>query len=427
MVSPVITIDSISKRYLIGKKLAYGSLREEITQAITAPFRRMGKNRSTLEGEDMVWALKDISFDVNEGDIVGIIGKNGAGKSTLLKILSRITDPTEGRITMRGRMASLLEVGTGFHPELTGRENIFLNGALLGMSNAEIRRKFDEIVAFSEIEKFLDTPVKRYSSGMYVRLAFAVAAHLEPEILVIDEVLAVGDAAFQQKCLGKMGDVAKGGRTILFVSHNMAAVKKLCTRAVLLEGGRVAAEGSVEKVTEHYLNSGAMEDGAGSVYITGIPYHSKKIDFTIDKIEVTDLDGGEIINLCTGDSIRLRVTYSAEKTIASPGLVIKFKTNMGIEIFRLSNMPISGYYVKEIKGVGYFELTIKDLPLLGGLYVVDIDFARENVECYFTIENVAQLKVEPTDVYGSGLAMDTRRGLIAVAHAWKHGVLPKSH
>ncbi len=421
---PVIEIESISKRYLIGRKVSYGSLREEITLALSAPFRRKKSKDSLVEGEDMVWALRDVSFDVQEGEVVGIIGKNGAGKSTLLKILSRITDPTEGRITMRGRMASLLEVGTGFHPELTGRENIFLNGALLGMSNAEIRRKFDEIVAFSEIEKFLDTPVKRYSSGMYVRLAFAVAAHLDPEILVVDEVLAVGDAAFQQKCLGKMGDVAKGGRTILFVSHNMAAMRKLCTRAVLLEGGRVAATGGVEEVTEQYLNSGAVEEGGGPVRVRGIPYHHKKTDFTIEDIKVTDLEGGVITNLSTGDTIRLRVYYRAGKKITSPGLVIKFKTNLGVEVFRLSNMPISGYSVGEIEGKGFFDLTIKDLPLLGGLYTVEIGLAREMVEWYFNIEDAVQLQVTPTDVYGSGLALDTGRGLIAVSHEWKHEALP---
>jgi len=420
MVSPVIEIESISKRYLIGKKLAYGSLREEIALALSAPFRRRKKDRSLDDGDDMLWALKDVSFDVHEGEVVGIIGKNGAGKSTLLKILSRITDPTEGRITMHGRMASLLEVGTGFHPELTGRENIFLNGALLGMSNVEIRKKFDEIVAFSEIEKFLDTPVKRYSSGMYVRLAFAVAAHLEPEILIVDEVLAVGDAAFQQKCLGKMGDVAKGGRTILFVSHNMAAVRKLCTRAVLLEGGRVAASGDVEDVTEQYLNSGAVEEGAGPFHIMGIPYHNKKIDFTINDVKITDLEGEEITSLCTGDGIRLRVAYTANKKLLAPGLRLSCKTRFNMELFRLSTTPISGYEIKEIYGKGFFELVLDDIPMLGGVYFLDIGLHRANVELYFNIEGAVRLNVMPTDVYGSGFSMDNQRGLIFVKHEWNH-------
>ena len=210
------------------------------------------------------WALKDVSFEVKRGEVLGIIGRNGAGKSTLLKILSRITEPSEGRVTIKGRVASLLEVGTGFHPELTGRENIYLNGAILGMTRAEIKRKFDEIVAFAEVEKFLDTPVKRYSSGMYVRLAFAVAAHLEPEILVVDEVLAVGDAEFQKKCLGKMSEVASGGRTVLFVSHNMAAVTSLCSRAVLLVGGKLGRQGDVAETVGAYLGDGrasALNDG----------------------------------------------------------------------------------------------------------------------------------------------------------------------
>ena len=201
------------------------------------------------------WALKDVSFSIDSGDVVGIIGRNGAGKSTLLKLLSRITEPTSGSIRLRGRVASLLEVGTGFHPELTGRENIFLNGAILGMARAEIKRKFDEIVAFAEVEKFLDTPVKRYSSGMYVRLAFAVAAHLEPEILIVDEVLAVGDAQFQKKCLGKMQDVSKGGRTVLFVSHNMGAVTTLCRKAIWLNGGRIVRTGSAREVVDEYLTA----------------------------------------------------------------------------------------------------------------------------------------------------------------------------
>ncbi len=256
MAKPVIEIRNLSKQYTIGERASYGNLREEIVKTLTSPFRRLTSHSSqNTHDENKIWALKDVSFEVNEGEVIGIIGRNGAGKSTLLKILSRITEPTEGEVRMRGRVGSLLEVGTGFHPELTGRENIFLNGALLGMSRQEISAKFDEIVAFAEIEKFLDTPVKRYSSGMYVRLAFAVAAHLEPEILVIDEVLAVGDAQFQKKCLGKMGDIAKGGRTVLFVSHNMEAVQRLCNRAILLENGSPIKEGNVVPVIDTYLEN----------------------------------------------------------------------------------------------------------------------------------------------------------------------------
>ena len=220
-----IRAEGVGKRYAIGvSRAAYGSLRESLTEALTAPFRRRARGRAIPES-DTLWALRDVSFEVREGEVVGVIGRNGAGKSTLLKILARITEPTTGQVVLSGRIGSLLEVGTGFHPELTGRENVFLNGAILGMRRAEILKKFDEIVAFAELERFLDTPVKHYSTGMYLRLAFAVAAHLEPEILLVDEVLAVGDAAFQKRCLGKMNEVAKAGRTVLFVSHNLGAVQ----------------------------------------------------------------------------------------------------------------------------------------------------------------------------------------------------------
>jgi lipopolysaccharide transport system ATP-binding protein len=266
----IISVEGLGKKYRIshqGEKQRYTALRDVIAQKLKVPFQFLKRNQrseirdqtsdlrpptSQKSSEDF-WALKDVSFEVKRGEVVGIIGRNGAGKSTLLKILSRITEPTEGRVHLRGRVASLLEVGTGFHPELTGRENVFLNGAILGMSRAEIRKKFDEIVAFAEVEKFLDTPVKRYSSGMYVRLAFAVAAHLEPEILIVDEVLAVGDFQFQQKCLGKMGEVASGGRTVFFVSHNMAAVTKLCRTAMLFDSGRLADSGTVGDVVGKYI------------------------------------------------------------------------------------------------------------------------------------------------------------------------------
>jgi lipopolysaccharide transport system ATP-binding protein len=263
---PVIQVENLGKKYILGHQQEgnsqYGLLRESISDGARSVVRRLrhpGK-RQLKSTQEEFWALRDVSFEVKQGEVVGIIGRNGAGKSTLLKILSRITEPTTGRIKLRGRVASLLEVGTGFHPELTGRENIFLNGAILGMSRAEINRKFDEIVEFAEVSRFLDTPVKRYSSGMYVRLAFAVAAHLEPEILVVDEVLAVGDAAFQKKCLGKMGDVAKNeGRTVLFVSHNMTAMQTLCNTAIWIDRGEVKAQGGVNSILRNYLDSIAYE------------------------------------------------------------------------------------------------------------------------------------------------------------------------
>lgn len=265
MSSPIITVHNLSKSYLVGHqgpRERYSSLRDTLVRHARSAARKswdMVRGRQIVQGDEVeeFWALQDVSFEVPQGEVLGIIGRNGAGKSTLLKILSRITEPTRGRVTLRGRVASLLEVGTGFHPELSGRENIFLNGAILGMSRAEIKRKFDQIVDFAGVEKFLDTPVKRYSSGMYVRLAFAVAAHLEPEILVVDEVLAVGDAEFQKKCLGKMQDVASSGRTVLFVSHNMAAVSALCQRALLLAQGKVVTHGPTSEVMQRYMDQAA--------------------------------------------------------------------------------------------------------------------------------------------------------------------------
>lgn len=252
---PIVRATNLGKQYSIGtREAAYDTLRESIVQAVRAPFRRL-RGGNGKRNVDTIWALKDASFEVEPGEVVGIIGRNGAGKSTLLKVLSRITEPTTGRVELFGRVASLLEVGTGFHPELTGRENIYLNGAILGMKKTEIDSKFNQIVEFSELETFLDTPVKRYSSGMYMRLAFAVASHLEPEILVIDEVLAVGDAQFQKKCLGKMSDVATEGRTVLFVSHNMVAIQSLCKRGLWLDRGEIAADGAAGAVVSNYLHS----------------------------------------------------------------------------------------------------------------------------------------------------------------------------
>lgn len=252
-----IDVQNVSKRYIISHRANYDTLRDTLTEAAKKPFRMLARRPQPTKEE--FWALHDVSFQVRQGDRVGIIGRNGAGKSTMLKILSQITFPTKGQVTLNGRIASLLEVGTGFHPELTGRENIYLNGAVLGMKQSEIKKKFDEIVAFSEIEKFLDTPVKRYSSGMYVRLAFAVAAHLDPEILIVDEVLAVGDQQFQKKCLGKMEDFTKTGRTVLFVSHNMSAIHRLCSRTILLDQGRVVMSGHTDDVIRKYIEGGAIE------------------------------------------------------------------------------------------------------------------------------------------------------------------------
>src|ERR1700720_274090 len=288
MTDPIITVENLGKKYSLRhlRDQRYIALRDVLVEKATGLFRRNGKGRTTgSPSTEIFWALKNISFDVKQGEVVGIIGRNGAGKSTLLKILNRITEPTSGGADIYGRVGALLEVGTGFHPELTGRENIFLNGAILGMSRAEIRRKFDEIVAFAEVERFLDTPVKRYSSGMYVRLAFAVAAHLDPEILLIDEVLAVGDAAFQKKCLGKMGEVAREGRTVLFVSHSMAAIEALCSACIMFTGGRLAGRGTPLDVLSQYVAAGA-DLGSGERSLAQHPSRPSHYVATMTRVEL---------------------------------------------------------------------------------------------------------------------------------------------
>jgi homopolymeric O-antigen transport system ATP-binding protein len=296
-----ITCELLSKKYAIGRRERYRALRDVIAETAARPFRRGQRDKA-----DLIWALKDVSFDVPEGKAVGIIGRNGAGKSTLLKILSRITKPTHGSVRVRGRVGSLLEVGTGFHPELTGRENIFLNGAIIGMRKAEIVRKFDEIVAFAEVEKFLDTPVKRYSSGMYVRLAFAVAAHLETEILVIDEVLAVGDVAFQRKCLGKIDDLSHSGRTVLFVSHNMQAVRSLCSHAIWLDQGQIRAVGRSADVIETYLDVASRNEQLGDLNaaLAAMPsdstFRMNYISLEQDGVTATTVLSGKPLDLVLG-------------------------------------------------------------------------------------------------------------------------------
>src|SRR5262245_6739355 len=295
MSNVAITVSQLGKRYRVGELQKYKALRDVVADAFRKPFRRNGNSTSTI------WALKDVSFEIKHGQAVGLIGHNGAGKSTLLRILSRITEPSTGFARVRGRIGSLLEVGTGFHNELTGRENIYLNGAILGMKKAEIDRNFDEIVAFSEVEKFIDTPVKHYSSGMYVRLAFAVAAHLEPEILIVDEVLAVGDAAFQKKCLGKMDNVAKQGRTVLFVSHNMTAVEALCTRGIYLSEGCVASDAPILESIRRYISE-SSNSTSQSLAERSDRYGDGRLRFTAWWIE--DQEGLRVSNVIVGQNIR---------------------------------------------------------------------------------------------------------------------------
>lgn len=356
-----VQVEGLSKRYILGQQQErYRSLRDTIAQQVKSiasnltPHAR-GKTRTTSE----FWALKDVSFEIRQGDQIGVIGRNGAGKSTLLKILSRITDPTSGKIQIQGRVASLLEVGTGFHPELTGRENIFLNGAILGMSKAEIRRKFDEIVAFAEVEKFLDTPVKRYSSGMYVRLAFAVAAHLEPEILVVDEVLAVGDAQFQKKCLGKMGQVAGEGRTVFFVSHNMAAITALCNKALYLANGQLQAIGTADQIVKSYLAK-VLDNKIDDLKQLRIPGYGDQIRFTEIKLIA------EENQFQVGQSIRYQLQLISEINLE--------KLSIGSSFFNSNGHCVGTLFTKEFSidsgKLLTLELIVSDLNLAPDSYYV---------------------------------------------------------
>ncbi|HXG51590.1 MAG TPA: ABC transporter ATP-binding protein [candidate division Zixibacteria bacterium] len=343
MSDTVIRVENLSKCYRIGAAQApYDTLRDKIAGGLASVFSRNG--RPPTEG--FVWALKDVSFDVSEGEVVGIIGKNGAGKSTLLKILSRITEPTAGRAEIRGRLGCLLEVGTGFHPELTGRENIYLSGAILGMRKTEIDRKFDEIVAFSEVEKFIDTAVKHYSSGMYVRLAFAVAAHLEPEILVVDEVLAVGDIGFQNKCLGKMGDVARQGRTVLFVSHNMGAIANLCTAAIWLDGGKIALRGDVTSIIGAYVKNSTAPNRAE-------PGNYRRVgtgEARIRKARLLDTEGQERETFSMGETIVVDFDVEFYQSLPAAYLSLQIKrVEMGLQVVHLESQDC-GFVPERVSG-----------------------------------------------------------------------------
>lgn len=382
----MIQVEHLSKRYQLGHAPEkYHSFRDALTQGARSLKRRVLHPRQRPTQTEDFWALQDVSFSVAEGDRVAIIGRNGAGKSTLLKILSRITEPTSGRISMGGRVASLLEVGTGFHPELTGRENIFLNGAILGMSRGEIRRKFDEIVAFAEVEKFLDTPVKRYSSGMYVRLAFAVAAHLEPEILIVDEVLAVGDAQFQNKCLGKMQDVAHSGRTVLFVSHNMAAVRQLCTTALWMQQGQLVQAGPVEAIANQYLRStqsGTRRTGDVSPY-----------GLALADIRFEDQDSIATHALTFNQDYTLKLHLSAQSPLSDCGVVVKLYDGVGTLISSLCTTE-EGIHPFPMKGEQEITFELPQLALYPGSYYVSVFVYRSNdPTAYLEVENALSFEI----------------------------------
>lgn len=396
MGSVAIRAEGLSKHYRLGAGVQHNTLRDQVMHRLKS-LTRWGAGQS--ETDPSFWAVNDISFEVQHGEVLGIIGHNGAGKSTLLKILSRITQPTRGTADIYGRVSSLLEVGTGFHSELTGRENIFLNAAMLGMRRQEVRRKFDEILAFSGVEQFIDTPVKRYSSGMYVRLAFAVAAHLEPEILIVDEVLAVGDASFQQKCLGKMEEVSRSGRTVLIVSHNMTIIEGLCERAILLEKGRIARMGKTHTVVEGYADairtqaSTAIEDrqdrvGLGEILLT--------------KIELLDGARHAVAAAITGRDIIIRMHYrcAEQKEFRNCRVSISVNGRKGQDLFVLSTDIVDPTPLT-LKGTGYVDFIVPELPLTGGAYFFQ-SYIESNGQAQDWIKNVAPFPVLDADYYGTG-------------------------
>jgi lipopolysaccharide transport system ATP-binding protein len=424
---PVILVENLGKRYRIGSApQRYRTLSENISQAISKPFRRAGAlirrsvGQDVLQpGEEYIWALQNINFEVQHGQVLGIIGRNGAGKSTLLKILSRITEPTSGSITIRGRVGSLLEVGTGFHPELTGRENIFLNGAILGMRNTEIERKFDEIVAFSEVEQFIDTPVKRYSSGMYLRLAFAVAAHLEPEILVVDEVLAVGDAEFQKKCLGKMGDVAREGRTVLFVSHNMSAILRLTQDSIILEKGRLVLYAPSSEAVDHYLSAGNSNAGERIWDAADIP--AEATPFRPIALRVLDRTGKIVDTVRSTEAFKIEMEYALDgpmtglrigiylSTARGEYVLTSFDTDDELQFEKYGSRP-AGQYVSRC-------VFPPDL-LNGGRYTLGVNAGSYRVRRYFLDEQALTFNVDTSGAPGMQWA-EPRPGMLRPRLEWK--------
>ncbi len=404
-----IRVEHLSKRYRIGAaqtKFRYGMLRDVLVDTVTAPVRWMralGKQGALDEEQpNYIWALNDVSFEVEEGKVLGIIGRNGAGKSTLLKILSRVTEPTRGTVAVRGRVGSLLEVGTGFHPELTGRENIYMNGAILGMKRAEIERKFDEIVAFSEVEQFIDTPVKRYSSGMYLRLAFAVAAHLEPEILVVDEVLAVGDAEFQKKCLGKMGDVAQQGRTVLFVSHNMSAILRLTEEAIVLDRGKLLMRGPTQQAVDYYLSSGQAQAGERLWEREDVPVSAAP--FRPIALRLKDKKGKVIDTVRSSEPVDVEMEYQLEASLKGLRVGLYLSTMRGEYILTSFDTDDAGQYEKfGARQAGHYVSRCK-LPadlLNEGRYALGVNASSFGVRRYFQDEQALAFNVDISGAPGT--------------------------
>jgi lipopolysaccharide transport system ATP-binding protein len=441
--NPAIRVENLSKQFRIGaREHGYSTLRESLTHAAAAPWRKVRKwaggfNRSngaasshqnghisslqpsvpSLPDSNTIWALKDVSFDVQPGEVVGIIGRNGAGKSTLLKVLSRITEPTHGRLAVRGRLASLLEVGTGFHNELTGRENIFLNGSILGMTRREIRRKFDDIVAFSQIDQFVDTPVKRYSSGMYVRLAFAVAAFLEPEILVIDEVLAVGDISFQKRCISRMDDLRRGGSTVLLVTHNMGIVSSLCHTGIILDHGRLTGVGPAGEQVEAYVRSLSERtsselrtrrdrSGNGALRAVGVTFSRP--------------DGQPLESALVGEPLVIRVEYESQQPLGTIEISVWFSNEQGSKITVMSNR-LTGDVFSRSPLKGSFLCTVPEVILTPGHYLIDLALVN-NGDLSDYVGAATEIDIEPGAFFPTGKTPLKEHGTHLTRHMWEQDV-----
>jgi lipopolysaccharide transport system ATP-binding protein len=419
MTDIAIKVENLSKLYHIGlAQNRHDTLRDQLVSSTRRLFRR----RASGDETGTIWALKDVSFEVKRGDVLGIIGRNGAGKSTLLKILSQITEPTAGRAIIDGRVGSLLEVGTGFHPELTGRENIYLNGAILGMTRKEIKEKFDEIVDFAEIEKFIDTPVKRYSSGMYVRLAFAVAAHLEPEILLIDEVLAVGDTAFQKKCLGKIGNMASGGRTVLFVSHNMAAIQGLCSRGILLKQGELLFYGTSRMAVDQYLRTtridhAHLKSGIIELEKRTNPYHPEKL--IIRKAILLDHEDKPNDNFLMGQPMKIVIDVQGLSELHGASIGVVFLNQFEDRITSIHSDWTKGTIQIPRTSKEQAKLLINSVPFTPGKYFVSLMIYQKNSGRLDFVDKVAEITVIESDIYGTGVRISSQTGYFYIDGTWE--------
>jgi lipopolysaccharide transport system ATP-binding protein len=406
-----IAVENLSKKYELGTLQKETQLREQLMRVLSSPFRRRPP-------KEIIWALREVSFNVEQGEVVGIIGRNGAGKSTLLKILSKITYPTSGKVRARGRVASLLEVGTGFHEELTGRENVYLNGSILGMRKREVDAKLEAIVSFSGVERFIDTPIKRYSSGMRLRLGFAVAAHLEPDVLIVDEVLAVGDAVFQKKCISAMQDLRGGGRTVLFVSHNMAAVENLCSRGIWIADGRVRLDGPTHQVIEAYMGSFASPDAATSD-LTEVGARRGSGEARYTKVEFLSTTGDRQTVTRCGKGVVIRLHYRANEPIERPSFGFRMYTELGTLVTDTGTWLHGLDIPLAPAGDGYIDLEIDSLNLIPGRYYLSLQLdSSMSPKLYDLLEHAVHLDVEEGPIYGSTRRIDSRHGLVFFPQRW---------